>query len=498
MDRLADYRGKRDAARTPEPVPSDSGERLTAGNAERDAGPAGIFVVQEHHARRLHWDFRLERDGVLVSWALPKGVPDDPAVNHLAVHTEDHPLEYATFNGEIPKGEYGAGSVSIWDHGTYESGKWTDREVKVTLHGERLHGGYVLFATGSRADGRAEANWMIHRERLPLPSGVKPMLAARGRPAAGDLDNWAIEMKWDGVRALAFCENGRTAIASRTGKDISRTYPDLLGLARAVGHRQALLDGEIVAFGPGGQPDFEALQPRMHVSSAAQAERLAVTTPVTFLAFDILQLDGRSLLAVPYSERRRILQPLIPNDPSWLIPPQFSGPDLDAVLAASLSSGLEGVVAKRLDSRYEPGDRSGNWLKIKNLLRQEVVIAGWKPGKGNREGRIGSLLVGVYDDGALLYCGHVGTGFTDVAMRMLEERLRPLRRGDSPFDGAATGSSVPGSTVPPEYARPAIWVEPRLVIDVEFDRWTRAGRMRAPAYRGLRDDIDPADVVRET
>jgi bifunctional non-homologous end joining protein LigD len=482
MDRLADYRGKRDATRTPEPVPAG----LDAPSGET---PGGIFVVQEHHARRLHWDFRLERDGVLVSWALPKGVPDDPAVNHLAVHTEDHPLEYATFHGEIPKGEYGGGSVTIWDHGTYEVGKWTEREVKVTLHGERLAGGYVLFATGAPGD----KNWMIHRERLQLPPGVKPMLATAGRPPRNDLGKWAIEMKWDGVRALAFCEGGRTRLVSRTGKDISRTYPDLLGLAHAVGHKQALLDGEIVAFGADGRPDFEALQPRMHVSSAAQADRLAATTPVTFLAFDILQLDGRSLLAFPYAERRQILQPLIPNDPSWLTPPSFPGPDLEPVLAASAQNGLEGVVAKRLDSRYDPGDRSGNWLKIKNSLRQEVVIVGWKPGKGNREGKIGSLLVGLYDNGALLYCGHVGTGFTDKTLRMLGEKLRPLRRADSPFDG-----TVPGRTVPPEYARPAVWVEPRLVIEVEFDRWTRAGRMRAPAYRGLRDDKDPADVVRET
>lgn len=483
MDRLADYRGKRDAARTPEPVPPGSGD-LTASDGDGGGNPAGVFVVQEHHARRLHWDFRLEHDGVLVSWALPKGVPDDPAVNHLAVHTEDHPLEYAGFHGEIPKGEYGAGSVTIWDHGIYDVDKWSDREVKVTLHGERLDGGYVLFATGSPA-GR---NWMIHRERLALPVAVRPMLASTGRPAAGDLGNWGVEMKWDGVRALAFCEDGRTRIVSRTGKDISRTYPELLGLAHAVGHKQALLDGEIVAFGPGGQPDFEALQPRMHVSSAARAERLAATTPVTFLAFDILQLDGRPLLAVPYSERRRVLQPLIPNDPSWLAPPHFPGPDLDAVLAASAENGLEGAVAKRLDSRYDPGDRSGNWLKIKHALRQEVVIAGWKPGKGNREGRVGSLLAGVYDDGALLYCGHVGTGFTDKTLRMLGDRLRPLRRPDSPFDGP----------VPPRDAGPAVWVEPCLVIEVEFDRWTRAGRMRAPAYRGLRDDKDPADVIRET
>jgi bifunctional non-homologous end joining protein LigD len=483
VDPLAEYRGKRDPARTNEPFPQ------AAPAASRPGGTppadAGIFVVQEHHARRLHWDFRLERDGVLVSWALPKGVPGDPAANHLAVRTEDHPLEYAGFHGEIPRGEYGGGEVTIWDHGTYEVVKWTDREVKVDLHGTRVSGSYALFATGGK-------NWMIHRERLPLPASMAPMLAAPGRAPARDLAAWAVEMKWDGVRALAFIETGRLRLVSRTGRDITATYPEVTGLARVIAHKQVLLDGEIVAF-TGGRPDFEALQPRMHVSSPAQAVRLAEQTPVTYLAFDVLQLDGRPLTALPYAERRKVLDGLIPNGGSWHSPPAFPGEDLDAVLAASAASGLEGVVVKRLDSGYEPGARSGDWVKIKNVLRQEVVVAGWKPGQGNRAGLIGSLLVGVYgEDGdgkrGLLYCGHVGTGFTDETLRMLTRRLESLRRRGSPFDGP----------VPPEYARPAVWVEPRLVVEVAFDRWTRAGRMIAPAYHGLHDDKDPADVVRET
>jgi bifunctional non-homologous end joining protein LigD len=226
----------------------------------------------------------------------------------------------------------------------------------------------------------------------------------------------------------------------------------------------------------------------MHVSSAAQAVRLAEQIPVTYLAFDVLQLDGRPLTALQYTDRRQILEGIIPNGGGWLSPPTFPGEDLEAVMSASVANGLEGVVIKRLDSAYEPGARSDSWRKIKNLLRQEVVVAGWKPGKGNRAGLIGSLLVGVYSDGKLVYCGHVGTGFSDTALRMLTGRLTSLRRPGSPFDGP----------VPPEYARPAVWVEPRLVIEVTFDRWTRAGRMIAPAYQGLRDDKDPADVVRET
>jgi bifunctional non-homologous end joining protein LigD len=484
VDKLAEYRGKRDPSRTPEPVPAVPPDR-PPGEAGAGGGTAGIFVVQEHHARRLHWDFRLERNGVLVSWALPKGVPDDPAANHLAVHTEDHPLEYAGFHGQIPRGEYGAGAVTIWDHGTYDVLKWDEREVKVNLHGERLSGGYVLFAT----DGK---NWMIHRERLPLPAALTPMLALAASPPARDLEDWSVEFKWDGVRALAFIETGQLRLLSRTGKDITATYPEVAGLGHAIGRKQALLDGEIVAFS-GGRPDFEALQPRMHVSSAAQAIRLAELTPVTYVAFDVVQLDGRPLAALPYAERREILESIMPNGGGWLSPPTFPGEDLQAVLSASVANGLEGVVIKRLDSPYEPGARSGSWRKIKNLRRQEVVVAGWKPGKGNRTGLIGSLLIGYYETAAdgtrkLLYCGHVGTGFSDQTLRMLTRRLEPLRRPDSPFDGP----------VPSEYARPAVWVEPRLVIEVSFDRWTRAGRMIAPAYQGLRNDRDPADVVRET
>jgi bifunctional non-homologous end joining protein LigD len=331
---------------------------------------------------------------------------------------------------------------------------------------------------------------MTRAEWSPLPASLAPMLAAPGSPPSGRLAEWAVEMKWDGVRALAFIESGRIRLVSRTGKDITRTYPEVFGVGSGAGGLpgQLLLDGEIVAF-TDGRPDFEALQPRMHVSSADAALRLSATIPVTYLAFDVLQLEGVPLLSLPYASRRETLKTIMGNGPGFLIPPDFPGPDLDAVREASVANGLEGVVVKRLDSVYEPGARSGSWLKVKNLLQQEVVVAGWKPGQGNRAGLIGSLLVGVHSSaGALLYAGHVGTGFSDSVLRMLTRLLEPLRRPGSPFDGP----------VPPEYAGPAVWVEPRLVIEVTFNRWTRAGRMRAPAYRGLRDDKDPADVVRET
>ena len=257
-------------------------------------------MIQEHHARRLHWDFRLERDGVLVSWALPKGVPDDPAVNHLAVHTEDHPLEYGGFEGEIPRGEYGAGEVTIWDHGPYETLKWAPKEVKVRLHGRRVSGEFALFQTRGN-------QWMIHRDRQPLPAGIRPMLATSWPTPPPDEGNWALEMKWDGVRALAFIERGRVRLMSRTERDITVAYPELAGLGNATDHKQLLLDGEIVVFGEDGWPEFEALQPRMHVADASQAKMLAGQNPVTYLVFDVLQLDGRPLLDQKYSERRALL-----------------------------------------------------------------------------------------------------------------------------------------------------------------------------------------------
>src|SRR6266567_8933216 len=486
MDKLADYRGKRDASRTPEPVPpaAASPEAVPQADAqppaERAPATGGIFVVQEHHARRLHWDFRLERDGVLVSWALPKGVPDDPAVNHLAVHTEDHPLEYGGFEGKIPRGEYGAGAVSIWDSGRYETLKWAPKEVKVRLHGQRVSGEFALFQTKGN-------QWMIHRDRQPLPTGLRPMLATSWATPPPDDGNWALEMKWDGVRALAFVERGRVRLMSRTERDITVAYPELAALGAASARKQLLLDGEIVVFGPAGWPEFEALQPRMHVSDPAAAALLAGQNPVTYLVFDLLQLDGRPLLDLAYRYRRALLDALALTGPYWQTPPSFPGEDFPAVQSVSAGHGMEGVVAKRLNSKYLPGVRTDQWRKIKNHRRQEVVVAGYKPGKGNRTGQVGSLLIGVNDATGLIYAGHVGTGFSDETLRLLGERLEPLGRSDSPFDGP----------VPPEHARTAVWVEPRLVIDVTFDRWTRAGRMRAPVYKGLRDDKDPEDVVRE-
>jgi bifunctional non-homologous end joining protein LigD len=480
--KLSTYRKKRDPARTPEPVPP--ADRKTSRRPQK----GNTFVVQEHHATALHWDFRLERDGVLVSWAVPKGLPLDPDVNHLAVHTEDHPLEYADFEGDIPAGEYGGGAVSIWDRGTYECEKWTDREVKVVLQGERVTGRYVLFKTGAR-----DRDWMMHRMDPPpsgytsMPTLIRPMLAVLREELPRVDDNYSYEFKWDGVRAMVYVDGGRPRVLSRNDRDVTASYPELRLMAESLGSRQVVLDGEIVAIDDNGRPSFEALQARMHVTNTAQVRRLTTQVPATFLAFDVLYLDGRSLIEEPYGERRRVLESLQLSGPSWQTPPQFDG-DGAAILAASKQQGLEGVLAKRRDSRYYPGKRSDLWLKIKNLRTQEVVIGGWKPGEGRRKGAIGSLLIGVPGDDGLDYVGHVGTGFTDTMLRELETLLAPLVRPDPPF----------ASAIPRVHAKDALWVEPRLVGEVAFGEWTKGGILRHPAWRGLRSDKSPADVVRES
>lgn len=480
-DRLAPYRAKRDAARTREPVPPPG---------PLPQGRDDTFVIQEHHATALHWDVRLERDGVLVSWAVPKGLPLDPSTNHLAVHTEDHPLEYAAFEGEIPQGEYGGGNVILWDRGTYECEKWTDTEVKVVLHGSRISGRYVLFATGKRG-GR---DWMVHRvdpppdpEWQPLPSLVRPMMAVAGSlPPESEDDRWAYEMKWDGVRTIAYVEGGRIRLLSRNERDVTAAYPELRELGESLGTTQAVLDGEVVALDPQtALPSFERLQQRMHVVRPAQVRRLTRDVPVTFLLFDIVHLDGRALTALPYVDRRSLLESLDLNGAHWQTTPSWTGGGR-AVLSASAAQGLEGIVAKRLDAAYFPGRRSDCWVKVKNLRTQEVVIGGWKPGEGRRADTIGSLLLGIPSARGLDFVGHVGTGFSDRALTDLRSMVAPLRSDVSPF-----------VAVPREHARQARWVRPELVGEVAYADWTRDGRLRHPTWRGLRPDKDPAEVVRE-
>jgi len=395
-------------------------------------GENNTFVIQEHHATSLHWDLRLERDGVLASWAIPRGLPRDPKRNHLAVHTEDHPMEYATFSGEIPAGEYGGGSMTIWDRGIYDLEKWRDDEVIVVLHGERAQGRYVLFQT----DGK---NWMIHRmdpadpDWQRLPELIRPMLAvARELPRPEQDDKYGYEMKWDGVRIVLYVSGGRVRAMTRNDRDVTGTYPELRGVGEALGSVEAVLDGEVVAFAPDGRVSFGALQPRMHVTGASQVRRLMDQIPVNYFVFDVLHLEGRSTLELPYAERRRLLESLELAGPRWHTPPYFVGNGPRA-MATSRAQGLEGVVAKRLDAPYRPGRRSPDWIKAKHVNTQEVVIGGWRPGTGRREKTIGSLLLGIPDEGGLRYVGHVATGFTEDMLADLTARLARLERQACPF-----------------------------------------------------------------
>jgi bifunctional non-homologous end joining protein LigD len=425
--RLKEYSRKRDFAKTSEP----SGAAEARGKKAKQPR----FVIHEHSATRLHWDLRLERDGVLASWAVPKGLPPEPKDNRLAVWTEDHPLEYVDFHGEIPKGQYGAGTMKIWDHGTYEVLKWEPRKIEVALHGERLNARYALFPISSEqaSDGRLK-QWMIHRmdppedaTREPMPEHVKPMLARTG-PLPTDEHAWAYEIKWDGVRAIAYSTPGELRLESRNLKAITGQYPELARLNRALGSHEAILDGEIVSFDEHGLPSFATLQRRMHVGSGAQAKRLAKDAPVTYMIFDLLWLDGHSLTSLPYGERRERLSALGLSGATWQTPEHLTGKAED-VLAATAAQKLEGVVAKRIDAPYAPGARNGNWLKIKNFGRQELVIGGWLPGEGRRRERIGALLVGVYDgESKFRYAGRVGTGFSDAELDKLAKLLAPLRR----------------------------------------------------------------------
>jgi bifunctional non-homologous end joining protein LigD len=479
MGDLEEYRNKRDPDRTPEPVPADGA--LPVGNND-------TFVIQEHHASRLHWDVRLERDGVLVSWAVPKGLPDVPGDIRLAVHTEDHPMEYATFSGVIPKGEYGGGRMFIWDRGHYETLKWSDREVAVIFDGERAKGRYTFFRSG-----RDSKDWMVRRSEPPvdpaferLPELVEPMLASPGTlPISDDPDEWAYEFKWDGVRALARVEGGRLTLHSRKGNDITVSYPELRPLGEELGSTQVWLDGEIVAL-VDGRPSFPALQQRMHVHNDRQARGLANSVPVTYLVFDVLYLDGRSCLDLPYERRRELLEALELRGPAWNISPSFVG-DGPAVVETAREQRLEGVIAKRRSSRYYPGRRTADWLKITEVLTLEVLVGGWRAGEGRRSGMIGSLMVGVPTERGVRYAGQVGTGFTDEALQLLHEQLKPFVRKDSPFI----------DEVPRERAKGATWVSPALVGEVVFRNWTPDGRLRAPSWRGLRSDKDPADLEPE-
>jgi len=512
---LTSYLAKRDAAKTPEPMPT---------TAVAGAPGAPRFVIQEHHASRLHYDLRIERDGVLISWAVPKGVPETPDRNHLAVMTEPHPLEYLTFEGEIPRGEYGAGSMTVWDTGTVALEKWRDDEMIGTFTGQA--GGRLGSARLAliRTEGEGEkSQWLLHRMKdgggsppaperrrgepsperrrrlltreaaIPAEAAssaecpIRPMLSETGSPGLARGYDWA-EIKWDGVRAIGTWADGRLTLRARSGTDITARYPELT--ADGAPHlpaSDAVIDGEIVAFDAQGRPSFTRLQNRMHLTRGREIEREVVRTPVVYLLFDLMRLDGHDLTRMPLRQRRELLEQLASDlDAPVQVPPVFD--DLDAAMEMSGRYGLEGVVAKDPGSPYRPGARSSSWLKLKHTRTQEVVVVGIRPGQGNRREGIGSLLLAVPDDdGALRYVGRVGTGFTDRMLSDLRARLEPLRTGSPGLDG-----------VPAPDASDAEWVRPELVGEVEFANWSPSGILRHSRWRGLRPDKSPEEVRRES
>ncbi|HEY2705755.1 MAG TPA: DNA ligase D [Candidatus Dormibacteraeota bacterium] len=565
---LEEYRRKRDFSRTPEP----RGGEGVAGAAAAGAGYPGWellpigrrFCVQMHRATRLHFDFRLEHRGVLLSWAVPKGPTLDPAQRRYAVHVEDHPIEYGDFEGVIPSG-YGAGTVELWDAGAYEWLRETAEDpdaslrrgdLKFSLDGQKLHGEFALVRMGGRGGRRRGADlpeptveedrdWLLIKKRdafvVPgfdaieldwsvktgrslaeiaaavdgdtwdaaglhpgraaapatrslaevlastperrLPTSLRPMLAM---PVAEPFSRagWLFEMKYDGVRALATLRDGGVHLRGRSGRDETGRYPELAALTGALRAREAVVDGEIVALDEEGRPSFERLQRRINVTGARQVALAAAEVPASFAAFDLVHLDGHDLRDLPLSLRKRLLRDLLTESAEVRYADHVEE-DGEALFAAIRERGLEGMVAKRGDSRYEGGRRSAAWLKVKAWCEQDCVICGLTAGRGGRTGSVGSLVLGVYDGGVLVHAGQAGSGLDEAMIDLLRRRLEPLRTERSPFD--------PEPSIP----QPVTWVRPELVCSVRFTEWTAAGTLRHPVFRGLRPDVRPEDCVRE-
>jgi bifunctional non-homologous end joining protein LigD len=469
--KLSEYKRKRDPQKTPEPF-----------GAEQGKATAPIFVVQRHDARRLHYDFRLERNGALASWAVPKGVPLEPGQQHLAVHVEDHPLDYATFEGEIPAGQYGAGTVEVWDHGTYELvEEKRNGGLTVRLHGERLDGTWTLIPAHLSGD---EKNWLIIRKRdeavqaapVAAPASYRPMLATLAEDVPRGA-GWEFEVKWDGYRAIATVSGSETVLASRRGNDLTARFEHVAKeIAKAVKTPDCVLDGEVCALDETGRSSFSAMQ------------QGKAGTPLVYYVFDVLEVDGEPLVDLPLVERRKRLESLLDRR-NRTVRLSESFEDGTALYQAATEQQLEGIMAKRLDSKYAVGRRTRDWLKVKTHGEQEFVIAGYTKGTGRRASSFGSLVLGIYRGEELVYAGNVGTGFDSREIEKLLDALRPLRRDTSPFREVPKMPKVRRSDV--------MWVEPELVCEVEFAEWTHDGRLRAPSYLGLREDKSAKEVRRE-
>jgi bifunctional non-homologous end joining protein LigD len=468
-EKLQEYRRKRDEKQTPEPF-----------GKGKKRGKQPIFVIQRHDARRLHYDFRLERDGALASWAVPKGVPLEPGQRALAVHVEDHPLDYATFEGEIPKGQYGAGTVEIWDTGTYELvEEKKDGGLTVRLHGKRLEGTWTLVPAHLDGDPK---NWLLLKKRedpaqQPRPTReYAPMLATPEEQVPKGA-GWLFEVKWDGFRAIARVSQGEAKLTSRQGNDLTQRFSQVAKeIPKAVKTPDCVLDGEVCALDENGRSSFSLMQ------------QGKPGTPIVYYVFDLLEIEGEPLVDLPLIERRKRLEKLLDRRNKTVRLSEIFE-DGEALFEAAKQQRLEGIVAKRADSRYAVGRRTRDWLKIKTHGRQEFIIAGYTKGQGRRAGTLGSLVLAVRRGPDLQYVGNVGTGFTAEEIEKLIQKLRPLERKTPPF------KEVP--KMPKIRKGDVVWVEPKLVCEVEFAEWTHDGPLRAPSYQGLRDDKAAEEVRRE-
>jgi bifunctional non-homologous end joining protein LigD len=524
---LKEYSEKRSFSKTPEPKPGPVPQR-----------DGHFFCVQRHDATRLHYDFRLEVDGVLKSWAVPKGPSLEPLAKHLAMHVEDHPLEYGTFEGNIPKGQYGGGSVMLWDRGYYEllgdapAPVQIERgDLKFRLHGEKLKGEFALVHMRARGKGSSKGNeWLLIKKKdaeaqvgyniedharsvltgrtqeeiahdlpavldpdpprkrrwpegarkAPMPQTLSPMLASiADAPPQGD--DWLYEIKWDGVRALCFIEDKQLRILTRTGHRCEQQYPELTVLPHAVDASDAILDGEIAVLDDKGRPGFNLIQPRIHVTDPNTIAHLARKTPVTLFVFDLLYLDGHDLREAPLAERKRLLAEVFHPSGNLRLSEAFQTNGAE-MLEAAKHNGLEGIVAKRAGSKYE-SRRSRDWMKIKAVNQQEFIICGFT--HGERE-YFSSLVLGLYEDGKLVPVGQVGTGFDEKSLPKIYGRLEPLITKTSPFEQA-----------PKRALRKITWVKPELVCEVKYLEITPDGQLRAPVFLGLRDDKPAKETVLE-
>ncbi|MDQ1056769.1 bifunctional non-homologous end joining protein LigD [Arthrobacter globiformis] len=518
--RLNKYRSLRDQGKTPEPFTAEEHRAAKANGLPAQANKE-IFVIQEHHASRLHYDFRLEHEGVLVSWALPKGVPESGDKNHLAVQTEDHPMDYADFEGDIPKGEYGAGRVSIWDKGVYELEKWVNgKEVIATLTGREGGGlgGSKRFALIHTGKGQGEeSQWLIHlMDRVPgtrkKPASTKepasrartatarpaaprrdslqedpaPMLASAGTTVDLHGSDWIFELKWDGIRALVVADRDRIRLLSRNGNDMSASYPEFTD-RNCWPPQDFIADGEIIAVGPSGRPDFGLLQGRMKLTRPGDVKRARAAIPVRMMLFDLLADGGDDLRRVSLRKRRERLTDFFEAGECPVELSETLDDRVEHILQSARELGLEGVMAKRADSRYVSGQRTHTWIKLKIEKTQEVVVGGWRPGRGDRSNTVGSLLVGIPEGKALRYVGRVGSGFSMRELEELRKKMEGMAQKTSPFDD-----------VPSADAADARWVNPALVGEVTFGEWTGSGKLRHPVWRGWRLDKEPAEVVMES